>query len=331
MHEKTNFRKELVCISTKFKLKAALRSSNSSSASGEDETSIQWIIDTGDIFHDALLHVYNYERTTKTFPRIWKRAIIIPIRKQCKAQDLINSYRPISLLPVLGKVFEKMLHRRLEWFTEIIGILPNSQSGFRKGRNTVDNKIQLETVARYAINIGEIMIAVLVDFKSAFDHVCQILKGMDFPDAVIKFLFNYLSDRSYKVRVQNELSSIYFSIACWAPIGFHTQSLLFLLVLSELQFSNDLLSKLEFADDLVIWSASRDINIIANNINLELEELAAFSAALSLPISKDKTNAIMFHNKNSVTLPKLFVNNAEIWYALAPKFRGVYLDPRLTW
>ncbi|KAK2726405.1 hypothetical protein QYM36_000743, partial [Artemia franciscana] len=149
-------------------------------------------------------------------------------------------------------------------------------------------------------------------------------------DGVINFLFNYISDRSYKVRVQNELSSISESY-----LGLPQESiltpLLFLLVLSELQFNSDSTSKFEFANDLVLWSAGRDVNIIANNISLALEELADFSAAFSQPISKSKTNAIIFHNKKSVIPPKLFVNNVEIEHAVEPKLLRVYLDLRLTW
>jgi hypothetical protein len=91
------------------------------------------------------------------------------------------------------------------------------------------------------------------------------------------------------------------------------------------------MSKLEFADVLVLWSAGRDVNIIANNINLALEELAAFSAAFFLPISNSKRNAIIFYNKKSVIPAKLFVINVERKFAVAPKFLGVYQDPRLTW
>jgi hypothetical protein len=236
---------------------------------------------------------------------------------------------------VLEKLFEKMLHRRLEWFVALNRILPNSQAGFRKGRNTVNNAIQLEAAARIAIDSGEIMIAVSVDFESAFDHVCkyricQVLKGMDFPDGVIKFLFNYLSDRSYKVRVQTELSSI-STLHIGLPQGSILSPLLFSLVLSKLQFSSDSISKLKFADDLVLWSAGRDVNIISNSNRLALYKLATFSAAFSLPISKSKTNAIIFHNKKSVIPPKSFLNNVELEYVVAPKFLGVYLDPRLTW
>ena len=73
---------------------------------------------------------------------------------------------------------------------EISKILPNSQGGFHKQRNTVDNIIQLEAAVSNTINSGEVVIAVSIDFESDFDHVCQnlisqILKGMDFPDEVI--------------------------------------------------------------------------------------------------------------------------------------------------
>jgi len=57
LHEKTNFKKELVCMFTKSGLKEALRLSNFSLLSGEDEINIQWIINAGEVFHDALIHI----------------------------------------------------------------------------------------------------------------------------------------------------------------------------------------------------------------------------------------------------------------------------------
>ena len=104
------------------------------------------------------------------FPSCWKIASVTPIPKEgnsCKAKD----YRPISITPVLSKVFERLLARRLNRYIEAENILPKTQFGYRKGLGTVDALLTLNADVQAALNDGMEVRAVAIDFSAAFDKV----------------------------------------------------------------------------------------------------------------------------------------------------------------
>ena len=69
-----------------------------------------------------------------TIPAEWKHAVVVPIHKIGKARKEIASYRPVSLTSHLGKVYERVIKRRLEYFCETKKVFPACQAGFRRGR-----------------------------------------------------------------------------------------------------------------------------------------------------------------------------------------------------
>ena len=88
--------------------------------------------------------MYNYSWNEGYDPPDWKVQLIIPALKPGKDPSLPSSYRPISLISCLGKLFEKMIQERLIWWVETYSLLPTSQCGFRKGRSTIDNLVLLQ-------------------------------------------------------------------------------------------------------------------------------------------------------------------------------------------
>jgi hypothetical protein len=95
------------------------------------------LINSEPTFRKALMDVYNKSWKLNTFPLIWKKA-----KKMNKPSERLSSYRPISLLLVLGKIMEKLKKKRLEWFCDYNGLSPQQQcsfrKGFEKGFNTID-------------------------------------------------------------------------------------------------------------------------------------------------------------------------------------------------
>lgn len=91
-----------------------------------------------------VLHLMNHMLRNKYVPADWKQATIIPIIKPGKPTDQPESYRPISLTLCLGKVMERIINQRLSWYLENKRCRLRNQSGFRKGRSTIDNILSLE-------------------------------------------------------------------------------------------------------------------------------------------------------------------------------------------
>ena len=126
---------------------------------------------------DALLAIipqlcYIFKQCIKTgkFPNKWKIATIVPIFKGGNKEDVSN-YRPVSLLPITGKIFEKINHYQIVKFLENNEFLSNRQNGFRKERSTLDSIVNFTSDIFENINDSKYSIAVFIDLKKAFDTV----------------------------------------------------------------------------------------------------------------------------------------------------------------
>ena len=99
-----------------------------------------------------LLALFNRMYATGFVPESWKQATVIPLLKPGKERQKPESYRAISLLSCLSKIFERLVNARLTWHLETKNLLPNFQSGFRKGRSTMDNLVDLEQRIKLIMN-----------------------------------------------------------------------------------------------------------------------------------------------------------------------------------
>jgi len=100
----------------------------------------------------TLLQLYNKCWENGFLAGDWKEALILPLIKPGNEASKPESYRPISLTPVLCKIFERMTTNRLTWYLEIKSLINSSQSGFRKNRSTIDQLIRLHDAACKSIN-----------------------------------------------------------------------------------------------------------------------------------------------------------------------------------
>ena len=84
----------------------------------------------------------NLSLESARFPDAWKDALVVPIPKGGNL-TLVQNYRPISLLPLPGKILEKLMHKQLADYIEENSLLSDSQHGFRRERSTVHSVAQL--------------------------------------------------------------------------------------------------------------------------------------------------------------------------------------------
>uniref|UniRef100_A0A1B0CBY7 Reverse transcriptase domain-containing protein n=1 Tax=Lutzomyia longipalpis TaxID=7200 RepID=A0A1B0CBY7_LUTLO len=153
-----------------------------------------------------LLSLYNEVFSEGQLPELWKNAVVVPILKPGKDPLQPVSYRPISLLSCLGKVMEKMIAVRLTWWLESNELIPRNQSGFRKARSTTDNLAFLQHYTVRALNAGEHVTWVSFDLEKAYERVWRInitnqLKLWGLRGRILKYIENFLTDRSFKVAV----------------------------------------------------------------------------------------------------------------------------------
>lgn len=117
---------------------------------GKDQITYSMIRNLTDISKEVLLKLYYKVWEEGDIPLEWKEAIIVPICKPGKDPSQANSYRPIALTSNVGKVMEKTINERMIYYIESRQKFKSYQSGFRKGRITIDPAIRLEDERRKA-------------------------------------------------------------------------------------------------------------------------------------------------------------------------------------
>ncbi|GBN93994.1 putative RNA-directed DNA polymerase from transposon X-element [Araneus ventricosus] len=186
---------------------------------------------------DALLHFYNRIWQEQYFPTLWQQAIIIPLLKPGKDPKNPSNYRPIALTYCLCKLLERMINRRLIYYLDTNKSLHPSQSGFRKGRSTIDNLLALETDVRLSFLQRKHLVAIFFDIEKAYDRIWKygILKDLhdlglrgNLPICIKKFL----KLRKFRVKVESEFSD--FFIQEGVPQGSVLSATLFILKINNI-------------------------------------------------------------------------------------------------
>ncbi|GIY06574.1 putative RNA-directed DNA polymerase from transposon BS [Caerostris darwini] len=145
-------------------LRLAIEGQRVKKSPGEDNIHVEFLKHMSDTVKNTLLCIFNRIWKTGLVPAQWKRAVVIPILKKNKDPKQLSSYRPISLTSIIGNTMKNLILNGLNWYLEDRNLIVNEQAGFRKNRSTTD----LSQIVKDALDI---LTAVYVDFKSAYDTV----------------------------------------------------------------------------------------------------------------------------------------------------------------
>ena len=269
---------------------------------------------------------------------MWKLANVTPIFKKGDKQSTKN-YRPISLLPICGKIFEKIIFNNLYPYLNSNNLITKNQSGFRPGDSTTNQLLFLVDEIHQAFedrNSLEVR-AIFLDISKAFDKVWHDglifkLKQNGISGSLLKLFENYLYNRKQRV-VLNGSCSDYSEIESGVPQGSVLGPLLFLIFINDLEIN--IKSNIKFfADDTMLFSVVKDPVISADDLNHDLDIINQWAHQWIMEFNPDPTKQateVLFSCKKvSPNHPQLIFNGTVVKKVNEQKHLGLILDSGLS-
>jgi len=308
-----NFYREniLVNVSTIFKFEEVttdeiLKALNSihSNAVGPDGVSIKMIRLCCPFILAYLEHIFNYCILNSLFPSCWKLSNIIPLPKT-NNPTAVSDLRPISILSVLGKVFEGLIGSQLRMHLNKFDILPSTQSGFRAGFSCVSTLTNVVDDVLRAADVGRVSALVMLDFSKAFDTInheilLAILHFIGLGESACALLSNYLLNRNQRVIISGHFSED-CRVRSGVPQGSILGPLLFTIYTSQLANSVKHCNLHMYADDTQIYRSfcpaeSRQSLVLINN---DIDSLVSVAARHSLNINPLKSSFMLLGSRQN--------------------------------
>ncbi|GFX53103.1 probable RNA-directed DNA polymerase from transposon X-element [Trichonephila clavipes] len=309
-------------------LKRALSSAHNTSP-GPDGVSYELLRHLNEDSLIGLLYLFNRIWREQVYPIQWQEAIVIPILKPGKDPKNPLSYRPIALTSCLCKTLERMVNARLVYQLEKNRCIPLYQSGFRKGRSTLDNIIMLENKVRHAFVRRNHLVSIFFDIEKVYDRtwrygILRTLFNFGFRGNLPLFIKNSLNVRTFKVRLGDTLSASFLQAE-----GVHQGSILSvtLFVCHISPILNVLSPSIQasfYVDDLQISCEGSDMRMIERQLQTAVNHILKWC----------DTNGhccVHFCRKRGIHPdPEIRIRDIPIPVVPDVRFLGVIFDRRLT-
>lgn len=310
----------------------------SSNAVGDDELRLPFIKIILPQVIAPIKIIINDCITRSVFPSSWKTALVTPLAKT-KNVISCNDLRPISITPVISKVFELILNNQIQKFINLNRFINMHQSGFREHHSTATALVNvIDDLAQSLDKKNRFAVLVLLDFSKAFDcldHVLLIQKLMlwyQFSPTALKLIFSFLSDRKQRVKLNGSLSN-YRAVQSGVPQGSILGPLLFSLYLNDL-VNNIQFSKFHlYADDCQIYISgeTHQINSVFENLNKDLTSIHNWSSKNGICLNIPKCKALILSKHTISNPPTVYINHNPIPYSESVNNLGLTINGSLSW
>ena len=290
----------------------------------------------------CLAKYFNHCLLEGYFPDILKTGRISPIYKK-ENEELLENYRPVSTLPVFGKILEKLIYKRFYSFFVAKGTINENQFGFRKNHSTSHAlNYSVESIECLLRNKQHVL-GIFIDLSKAFDTIdhnklLDKLHNYGIRGNALKLISSYLSNRKQFVSVLNE-NSDELLVEFGVPQGSVLGPLLFILYINDLCNITDMGKFVLFADDTNIFVASDTKDKVYDMANKVLEAVSMYMMVNLLHINAKKSCYMYFcpfkqsnqESNDVMNNHNLYINSKIIQRVSQTKFLGVIIDDQLSW
>jgi hypothetical protein len=311
-----------------------LKSLDTSKATGPDGISAKMLKETAVATTPSLTRLIKLSLEENKVPKAWKQANVFPIYKKGDQSDFAN-YRPVSLLPVVAKVCEKLVFKHVFNYLKVNKIISVHQSGFTPGDSTVNQLVYLYDLFCKALNDKKDVRIVFCDQSKAFDRVWHHgllfkLKGIGITGSLFDWFTDYLNQRKQRISIMGVFSE-WGNIEAGVPQGSVLGPLLFLIYINDITENIKSGIKL-FADDTSLFvMIDNNINEATTQLNTDLETLKQWASTWLVSFNPKKTKSMYVTLKRNVNVIPLTFDGQVLENVPHHKHLGLELNSTLTW
>lgn len=278
-----------------------LKKLRSDCSCGPDGIPVKFIKVVADCLASPLTHILNNCIEQKIFPSAWKIDHINATPKQAVIKDN-NNLRPISILPVLSKIFECLVLGQMVSFLSSgpYCVLKDTLSAYHKGHSTTTALLAMKDDITWAMKCGEVTLAALADFLKELDTVAyeiapKKLHCLGFSKSFLTWTTNYLTGWRQFIQIDDKVSNtvdLKFDVLQGLVLG----PVLFNLYINDLSDQLDLVTCHQYADDTLFYVHRKPIDIDACERCLQhaLDQLSLWSTECNLTLNPKKTKVVLF-------------------------------------
>ena len=313
-------------------------------STGPDNIPCKFIKLVADHLASPVTYIINNCIAKQTFPSLWKTARISPIPKVDDPRKN-DDYRPISILCVLSKVYERLALRQMADFLGNNRIFNPNNNAYRRGHSTTTTMLGIRDDILRAMKRGEVTIAVLADFSKAFDTVAyqtvlSKLHGMGFSNTSLKWIISYLTERTHYVQVDDR-SSDYTGVNFGVPQGSILGPILFNLYVNDLpDVLPEEIACHQYADDTTLYRhcKSSDLRQCESELQCALNNMSSWSQECNLALNPGKIKVMLFSTSQRARasllheyVPSLRVSGNRLERLDRTRLLGTQLHHHLVW
>ena len=336
---RTNNTVDKIVVTPKM-VKKAISELDLSKAKGPDGIPVVVLKNCEPELSSILAKLFNLCLKESCFPDCWKVSYTVPAFKKDGERSNPKDYRPISLLSVVSKVFERLINDRLVLHLEKAGVFSDFQYGFRSARSTADLLTVLtERIAR-SLNSSGATRAISLDISKAFDRVWHSgllhkLKAYGVTGEILNIISSFLTNRRLRVVLDGK-SSPEFAINAGVPQGSILGPTLFLLFINDLP--DDVVSRIAiYADDTTLYSSSDKASDIWKQLEMsaelesDLRDTVEWGKRWQVTFNEGKTHLVSFDR--SVNSGGIDIRMGEKMLEEESSFRmlGLSITSKLDW